>query len=144
MNLRSLFVATVGLLSALSVTAVELDFTHAYGEVVDRGDVSAHVRSTDDSPLECAVSQERDGNRITLTTRKLPRDQTGEGVCLSTASVVLGSLPMGTYEVTARVRSVDGAAQTEPGSVCRVRLVGRAGTVVSREARAARAPGRPS
>ena len=110
MNLRSLLVATVGLLSALSVTAVELDFTHAYGEIVDRGDVSAHVRSTDYSPLECAVSQEQDGNRITVTTRKLPRDQTGEGVCLSTASVVLGSLPMGTYEVTARVRSVDGAA----------------------------------
>ncbi len=40
MNIRSVLVATAGLLSALSVAAVELRFTHAYGEIVDRGDVS--------------------------------------------------------------------------------------------------------
>lgn len=113
MNIRSLLVAAMyasfGVTGA--VHAVELSFSHAYGEIVDRGDTSAHIRSSDGALLECptSVSYAQTGNQITLTTRKAPPGQNDEGSCRFLSSVVLGPFPAGTYQVTGRIRSADGA-----------------------------------
>jgi hypothetical protein len=113
MNIRSLLVATLAANFGLAGTvhAVQLSFSHAYGEIVDRGDISAHIGSSDGSLLECptSVSYAQTGHQITLTTRKAPPGQTDDGSCRFLSSVVLGPFPAGTYQVTGRIRSVDGA-----------------------------------
>ena len=90
--------------------AIALTFSHAYGEFVDRGDVSAHIQSTDGMDLECptSVSYAQIGNSITLTTRRAPPGQMGFATCRFISSVVLGALAAGTYQVTGRIRALDG------------------------------------
>ncbi len=95
--------------------AVSLSFSHAYGEMVDRGDLSVHI-GNDTAPmvLECPthVAVAQSGNRITLTTRQAPPNQVDTDACRYTASVVLGALPAGNYVVTAQIQLLDGTMLT--------------------------------
>jgi len=114
MRTRSWLVVAAAGAHSLSgaAAAVALNFSHAYGEIVDRGDLSAQIQSTDPGLLlECpaSVSYAQAGNRITLTAREAPPGQADTGACRYSATVVLGAMAAGTYEVTARIRSVDGA-----------------------------------
>lgn len=113
MKIRRACVALAGAALAVpsTVGAVSLQFTHAYGEIVDRGDVSAHIVNGTGPAFECptSVSIARSGNSFTLTAGVAPPGQAGTGSCLYTATVLLGSLPAGAYDVTARLRSLDGA-----------------------------------
>jgi hypothetical protein len=52
-RLLALVAAVTAFAVPASVGAIALTFTHAYGELVDRGDLSAHIRSTDSTELEC-------------------------------------------------------------------------------------------
>lgn len=110
-NIRSIPGVFAALMLSGAAGAVSLDFSHAYGEIVDRGDLSAHIRTTNATVLECptSVSYAQVGNRITLTTRQAAPGQTDVGTCWHTASVVLGQFAAGTYEITGRIRSFDGA-----------------------------------
>jgi hypothetical protein len=112
MNLRTLSLAAILATLPLpgSTWAVGLIFSHAYGEFVDRGDFTASLYSSDNVPLECpsSVSYAQTGNSITLTTRVAPPEQTAPAPCRTTSTVVLGALAAGTYQVTGRIRALDG------------------------------------
>jgi hypothetical protein len=112
MSIRRWLVAAAAALAlpTSGAGATYLNLTHAYREFVDRGDITATIHPTDGAALECptSVSYAQSGNRITLTVRKAPPGQSDTGPCSTSASVVLGPYAVGRYEVTARVRSVDG------------------------------------
>jgi hypothetical protein len=54
------------------------------------------------------VSYAQTGTSITLTTRRAPPGQSDMGSCRYISSVVLGALAAGTYQVTGRIRALDG------------------------------------
>lgn len=110
-------------------SAVSLHFSHAYGEIVDRGDLSAHIGSDDGFVvLECPtyVAFAQSGNRITLTTRQAPLNQVGTDACRFRASIVLGALPAGNYVVTAQIQLLDGTMlASSPGKLDVLPIDGR-------------------
>ena len=111
MRRASLAAVATTVLFAAHADAANLYFSHPYGEFIDRGDIIAKIWPDDELGLECptSVSYAQTGNKITLTTRKAPPGQVDMGLpCRYVASVVLGPMAVGTYEVTARIRSVDG------------------------------------
>lgn len=112
MNPRTFSIAAslAPLLVSGAACAVGLTFSHAYGEFVDRGAFTANLYTSDSTPLECpsSVSYAQNGKNITLTTRAAPPEQTQPAPCRFTSTVVLGALAAGTYQVTGRVRAVDG------------------------------------
>jgi len=97
-------------LAALSCSAganaFSLALFHDYREFVDRGMVTAQLSGG--VPLECpdAVAVARSGNRITLSVRVAPPEQT---TFCPTVTVNLGVMAAGSYEITGRMLSRDGA-----------------------------------
>ena len=117
-------------LAALSAHACAVSFwlSHSDGEFVDHGTVSVNVYTGDNSRIDCAtgLTQSRNGNRITVVARRLPGTYApGTTECTSVVGD-LGTLAAGTYEIEARLLSLDGGLyESEKQSLVVLPLEGR-------------------
>jgi hypothetical protein len=104
--MRRLILVTTMLASG-AAGALTLDFSHPYGELVDRGSVTVRVGFT--TAWDCASTTVVDvaSRRITLTGGLSPPGPPRN--CLAPWVSVLSPLPAGRYTVTGQVASSSGA-----------------------------------
>jgi hypothetical protein len=89
-----------------TASALSLFLTHAYGELVDRGNVTVHASS---GAWDCSspVSVVQAGNQITVTGAAAPGGPLVN--CLAPLTAMLQPLKAGRYDVTARLVAANGA-----------------------------------